>query len=126
MTTSNPRDTPHSTARPQRESLRLSPEAAHLVRDAVLAVPGVAELHGGSFGEVALLFPGQRVTGLRPVSARDDSHLEVHVTVAFDPTGGSQAPNLQELAADVQRAAAQACPELERVDVIIADLKETS
>ncbi|WP_197717406.1 hypothetical protein [Glycomyces terrestris] len=43
----------------------------------VLAVPGVAGLHGGARGEVAVLLPGRRVPGLR----LDDTACEVHVAV---------------------------------------------
>jgi len=35
------------------------------VRAAVLAVPGVADMHAGSFGEVATYLPGRRVVGVR-------------------------------------------------------------
>ncbi|MDI9972887.1 hypothetical protein [Rhodococcus sp. IEGM 1307] len=31
---------------------------------AVLAIPGVAAMHGGAFGEVATYLPGRRVTGV--------------------------------------------------------------
>lgn len=48
------------------------------VRDAVLAVPGVVDLHGGAFGEVATYLPGRRVHGVR---LRPD-HAEVRVVLA--------------------------------------------
>ncbi len=35
------------------------------MRAAVLAVPGVADMHAGSFGEVATYLPGRRVVGVR-------------------------------------------------------------
>lgn len=38
---------------------------AELVADAVLAVPDVAGLHGGVFGEIATYLPGRRVEGIR-------------------------------------------------------------
>ena len=38
---------------------------ADRVRAAVLAVPGVADMHAGSFGEVATYLPGRRVVGVR-------------------------------------------------------------
>jgi len=44
----------------------------------VLAVPGVARLHPGRFGEVATYLPGRRVTGIR--SGRDV--VEVHLVLA--------------------------------------------
>ncbi|WP_246081524.1 hypothetical protein [Nocardioides litoris] len=52
-------------------------EPADLVAAAVLAVPGVAGLHGGVLGEVGTYLPGRRVAGVR---LRDD-RAEVHLTV---------------------------------------------
>lgn len=49
-------------------------EAATLVQR-VLNVPGVASMHRGKFGEIALLFPGERVPGVRCT----DNGIEVHV-----------------------------------------------
>jgi hypothetical protein len=43
----------------------------------VLAVPDVARLHAGRFGEVATYLPGRRVTGVR----LGDNTVEVHVVV---------------------------------------------
>lgn len=40
-------------------------EVADRVRAAVLAVPGVAAMHSGSFGEVATYLPGRKVDGVR-------------------------------------------------------------
>jgi hypothetical protein len=45
-----------------------TPPAAGLaerVADAVLAVPEVAGLHGGVFGEIATYLPGRRIEGIR-------------------------------------------------------------
>jgi uncharacterized alkaline shock family protein YloU len=59
-----------------------TPEAPHLadrVVEAVLAVPGVAGLHGGVFGEVATYLPGRRVTGIR----LRDNGAGVHVTLVY-------------------------------------------
>ncbi|MEZ5153443.1 hypothetical protein ACWDTG_17830 [Rhodococcus zopfii] len=45
-----------------------TPPAAGLaerVADAVLAVPDVAGLHGGAFGEIATYLPGRRIEGIR-------------------------------------------------------------
>lgn len=52
-------------------------EVADLVAAAALAVPGVAGLHTGAFGEVATYLPGRRVNGVR---VREDL-VEVHVCV---------------------------------------------
>ena len=52
---------------------------AERAAEAALAVPGVADLHAGSFGEVGTYLPGRRVTGIR---IRDDL-TEVHVVAAM-------------------------------------------
>ena len=40
-------------------------EEAQAIADQVLAVDGVSGMHSGNVGEVAMLFPGARVAGLR-------------------------------------------------------------
>jgi hypothetical protein len=52
-------------------------ELADSIAAAILAVPGVAALHPGMFGEVGTYLPGRRVTGVR---IRDDA-IDVHLTV---------------------------------------------
>ena len=54
-------------------------EPADRVAAATLAVPGVAALHAGAFGEVATYLPGRRVVGVRT----GPGATAVHVTVAF-------------------------------------------
>jgi uncharacterized alkaline shock family protein YloU len=54
-------------------------EVADLVAAAVRAVPGVADLHAGSFGEVATYLPGRRVAGVR---IREDI-TDVHVVTLW-------------------------------------------
>lgn len=70
---------------PERHGAR---SEAELVAAAVLAVPGVAGLHGGTFGEVATYLPGRRVHGVRfePDDARahgGPGRVEVHVVVRY-------------------------------------------
>ena len=79
-------------------------------------MPGVADLVPGRYGEVALLFPGARIPGLRFLSPKDDSQIEAHVVAAFD------GPPLTEIGPAVQAAARRAVPELTRFDVVIADV----
>lgn len=55
------------------------PELAGRVAAAVLTVPGVADLHTGTYGEVATYLPGRRVNGIR---LRDDV-AEVHVVLVY-------------------------------------------
>jgi hypothetical protein len=57
-----------------------APETADLVREAVLAVPGVAGLHGGTFGEAATYLPGRKVEGVRVRPGL----TEVHIVLAWD------------------------------------------
>ncbi|MFE5294436.1 hypothetical protein ACFQ8T_19830 [Isoptericola sp. NPDC056618] len=57
-----------------------SGSAAGLVRDAALAVPGVATLSSGLFGEIATYLPGGRVPGVR--FSDDGVHVHIVVTAA--------------------------------------------
>ena len=58
------------------------------IAQAVLAVPGVAALHAGMFGEVGTYLPGRRVAGVR-VGA---DAVDVHVSLVFDaPVRGTAA-----------------------------------
>ena len=50
-------------------------EPAERLAAAVLAVPGVAALHPGMFGEVGTYLPGRRVAGIRIT----DNVVDVHV-----------------------------------------------
>ncbi|RYC13036.1 Asp23/Gls24 family envelope stress response protein [Nocardioides zhouii] len=52
---------------------------ADRVAQAVLAVPGVHDLHGGVLGEVATYLPGRRVTGVR----LRDGDTQVHLVLAW-------------------------------------------
>lgn len=52
---------------------------ADRIAAAVVAVPGVAALHPGMFGEVATYLPGRRVAGVR---VREHG-VDVHVSVRF-------------------------------------------
>lgn len=56
------------------------PSAAAQIAAATLAVPGVADLHGGAFGEVATYLPGDRVVGVTV----GDADARVHITVYSD------------------------------------------
>jgi hypothetical protein len=58
---------------------RVDPLAPDMIAATVLAVPGVASLHPGTFGEVASYLPGRRVVGVR----RDGQTVEVHVVLLW-------------------------------------------
>lgn len=77
------------------------------------AVPGVAGLGGGTFGDIATYLPGRRVSG---VADRGD-HLAVSVTADVAMAG-----NLPALADRVRAAVASLDPR--PVDVDIADIAD--
>ncbi len=56
---------------------------------AVLAVPGVHDLHGGMFGEVGTYLPGRRVTGIRIGDDGTDIHVSVHFGAAIRETAAA-------------------------------------
>lgn len=85
-------------------------------------VHGVAGLYAGRFGEVALLYPGERISGLRRVLGAGEIHIEIHITVDY-----AAGVNLHDLASDIRDVAQQACSiELGRVDVIFSDATDSS
>lgn len=91
----------------------MTPEAptdADAVAELVRAVPGVAGLHPGMFGEVATHLPGRRVIGVRLL----DDRVDVHVTLA--PT----AP-VRTTAAAVRATVAASFPG-RPVDVTVEDI----
>ncbi|GAA3602745.1 hypothetical protein GCM10022223_18140 [Kineosporia mesophila] len=51
------------------------PDISEVIATAVLAVPGVADLHSGSFGQVASYLPGRSVTGVRVRPDVTDIHV---------------------------------------------------
>lgn len=85
------------------------PDRADVVAAAVLAVDGVAALHGGMFGEVGTYLPGRRVAGV----ALSDAGAQVHVAVRY----GSRVPAV----ADAVRAAVGPLV-TGSVDVVIEDI----
>lgn len=99
----------------------LSREAAQSIVEAVQAVPGIAAMHSGRFGEVSLLFTQERIAGLR--FNRDDN-LEVHVTAE---TGEH---NLHDVAEQVRETASKvlASESLSstKVDVFVGDIVEAA
>ncbi|MFD4368309.1 hypothetical protein [Rhodococcus sp. NPDC058521] len=84
-------------------------EPADLIAAAVLDVPGVAGLHGGTFGEVGTYLPGRRVAGVRT----DETSTDVHVTVYFDVAVADVAQRIRKVIGDLTGT---------KVDVTIADV----
>ena len=65
---------------PARTSLTLpAAQLADAVAAATRAVPGVADLHTGAFGEVATYLPGRRVNGVR----LREQVTEVHIVLTW-------------------------------------------
>lgn len=91
---------------------------AEAISAAVLAVPSVDGFHPGHHGEVALLYPGLRVPGMRWTGNR----LELHLRVSFDPRSPVPLAETSELA---KSAASAAWGRRSPVDVIIADVART-
>lgn len=79
---------------------RSAQEPADAVAEAARAVPGVARLHAGSFGELGTYLPGRRVPGVR---FRPDG-VEVHIAV--DRSVLDRHVPLPELAEQVRLAVA--------------------
>jgi len=89
------------------------PDPAARAAAAALAVPGVAGLYGGAFGEIATHLPGRRVAGVRTRSTPDGSRIDVHVVARL---GG----DLRELASVVHQRVHDTVGG--QVHVVVADL----
>lgn len=74
------------------------PDAAEAVAAAVLAVPGVAGLHGGPFGTVATYLPGRSVTGVRLGDDLAEVHVVLYWGAAVLATAGRVRQVVEELA----------------------------
>lgn len=93
----------------------VSREVAEGVRDAAVAVDGVAALHGGRVGEIATYLPNTRIEGLKAISRDGRTGFEVHFV--FDVASGRK---VQDVAEDV-RAAVLDASDAEFVDVVAGD-----
>lgn len=100
---------------------QLTAEDAHAIEEAVTGLRGVAKLSGGRFGEVALLFPGERIYGISRPSPRDDTRLEVHIVV--DVSAGEP---LAALGATIRDTVRSTWPGARTVDVVFADAVESA
>ena len=99
-----------------RAQFELEVSHAHAIAEAVQKLSGVAGLDGGPYGSVSLLFPGERVNGMRRPNPRDGRHLQINILVDI-----SAQPDLYRLAEEIRSTARKACTELERVDVEFSD-----
>ena len=93
----------------------VSREVAEGVREAAVAVDGVAALHGGRVGEIATYLPNTRIEGLKAISRDGRTGFEVHFV--FDVASGRK---VQDVAEDV-RAAVLGASDAEFVDVVAGD-----
>lgn len=78
----------------------ISAEDAHRLCDAVVGVEGIIDLSSGLFGEVALLFAGDRVPGIRLHTQDGAERLSIHVIA-----DASSSIPLEDRAATVRQAA---------------------
>jgi uncharacterized alkaline shock family protein YloU len=85
------------------------PDVSEQIAAATRSVPGVAGLHGGTFGEIATYLPARRVIGVRVGPDR----VEIHLTVAWDAPVGATAAAV--------RAAVRALVD-QPVDVTVEDI----
>ena len=90
-------DGPQAPPPPPLPATPAALEPADRVAAVVRAVPGVADLHPGMFGEVGTYLPGRRVPGVRLA----DTGTDVHVTVYFDSP-------VRDVATQIRRAVAAA------------------
>ncbi|MGV0343202.1 hypothetical protein [Corynebacterium faecium] len=93
----------------------VSREVAEGVRDAAVAVDGVAALHGGRVGEIATYLPNTRIEGVKAVTRDGRNGFEVHFV--FDVASGRK---VQDVAEDV-RTAVLGASDAEFVDVVAGD-----
>ena len=101
-----------SSSRVSSEPVGQSPEPLQIediVAQTVLATPGVAALHAGTFGEVATYLPGRRVAGVRTL----DDGYDIHVVTAWGHPVMATADAVRQA---VQRVAPG------RVDVTVEDV----
>ncbi|WIM68078.1 hypothetical protein QP027_01385 [Corynebacterium breve] len=98
---------------------RLNIDDALAAQAAVLSVSGVASMHAGRHGEVAMLYPHERVVGLKPLHRGGADGLEVHVVADI-----SAGRNLNELADDV-RHQVQTVTGMSLIDVTVGDISES-
>ena len=80
--------------------------------DRVLAHPSVARLHGGAYGEITSLFPGDRVVGVR---WPDDGTVEIGVVLRLDQP-------VRETVAGLRDSLAERLGSGIRVDVYVCDV----
>lgn len=84
-------------------------DPADVIASAVRSVPGVHDLHGGTFGEVATYLPGRRVQGVRLT----DDGCELHVSAVLGPS-------LRDTVEAVRRAVRPLV--LGRIDITVEDV----
>lgn len=95
---------------------RLTHDQAAALSEAILGVEGIDSFHAGRFGQIALIYSGDRFPGLWHPSPTDDEPrgLEIHVVVTREGLKNLKgiADQIRTLAADYFAGS---------IDVIIAD-----
>lgn len=83
----------------------LSFQRARRIVQELCAIPGIAGMYGGRFGEIALYYPFERVHGLRLGSdPLVGERIEVHLIADISALFGSTPPAPLAAVADVARA----------------------
>lgn len=95
---------------PTGATVNAEADLAEAIVARVLATPGVAALHGGMFGEVAIYLPARRIVGVQ----MDATHVAVHIVMTWGA-------DVRRVAADVQTGVAQLTPE-RSVSVTVEDI----
>ncbi|MDN5859524.1 MAG: hypothetical protein L0H84_12955 [Pseudonocardia sp.] len=88
-------------------------EVAERIAAVVGAVPGVAALHRGTYGDIVSYLPGRRLVGVRV--GRPDEPVEIGLVL------GLSRP-VPAVVADVRRAVATVCDR--PVDITVADVTD--
>jgi uncharacterized alkaline shock family protein YloU len=86
---------------------------AERIRDAVLSVPGVADMHSGTFGQIVTHLPGRRVRGVRINRSGVQVHVVVHLNV-----------DIPAVAQQIRAAAVAAAPGVGPYTVVVEDVAE--
>lgn len=101
-------------------------EEAKTIVSEILALPGVARMHPGAFGEVALLYPRERVPGLRIIDdpkTDQPKRIEVHIVAnlsALANSEGKSETTFNDLSDEIRKILSTRTPL--SVDVLIADV----
>ena len=99
-------------------------DVAQEAADAARSTAGVADLHGGSVGEIATLAPDRKVTGVRVSGRPGGRRVQVHVVARYGESLAAIADRVRE-AVDARMADRFAGAGPMTVDVHVADVVDS-